>query len=229
MRIGIENRRADRNSPAELVPGDYVVVSINDTGTGMDDATLARAFDPFFTTKEVGSGSGLGLPMVQGFAAQSGGAVRIRSTPGVGTTVELWLPQAGGPPSEAFDDDRLGAELPRGAGNVLLCDDDDDVRRFLSVFLNSNGYAVCEASGPDAALRILEDTADVELLIVDYAMPGMNGLETIRQAWKRRPNLKALLVTGQAAALPGTAGVPLLRKPFTPADLARKLTEILAH
>ena len=229
MRIGIENRHTDRNSPADLAPGDYVVVSISDTGTGMDEATLARAFDPFFTTKEVGSGSGLGLPMVQGFAAQSGGAVRIRSAPGVGTTVELWLPQAGEPPSEGFGHDRLGAELPRGAANVLLCDDDDDLRRFLSVFLNSNGYAVREASGPDAALRILEDTAEVELLIVDYAMPGMNGLETIRQAWQRRPNLKALLVTGQAAALPGAAGVPLLRKPFTPADLAHKLTEILAH
>jgi signal transduction histidine kinase/CheY-like chemotaxis protein len=229
MRIGIENRRFDRNSPAELAPGDYVVLSINDTGTGMDEATLARAFDPFFTTKEVGSGSGLGLPMVQGFAAQSGGAIRIRSTPEVGTTVELWLPQAGEPPSEGFGHDRLGAELPRGAANILLCDDDDDVRRFLSVFLNSNGYVVREASGPDAALRIVADTPEVELLIVDYAMPGMNGLETIRQAWKRRPNLKALLVTGQAAALPEAADVPLLRKPFTPADLAQKLTEILAH
>jgi signal transduction histidine kinase/CheY-like chemotaxis protein len=229
MRIGIHNQRTDRNSPAELAPGDYVVVSISDTGTGMDETTLARAFDPFFTTKEVGSGSGLGLPMVQGFAAQSGGAVRMASTLGVGTTVELWLPQAGEPPSEAFGQDRHGAELPRGAANILLCDDDDDVRRFLSVYLNSTGYAVREASGPDAALRILEDTAEVELLIVDYAMPGMNGLETIRQAWKRRPDLKALLVTGQVAALPDAAGVPFLRKPFTPADLAQKLTEILAH
>ena len=103
------------------------------------------------------------------------------------------------------------------------------MRRFLNIFLNSNGYAVREASSPDAALRILEDTTEVELLIVDYAMPGMNGLETIRQAWKRRPNLKALLVTGQVAVLPEAAGVPLLRKPFTPTDLAQKLTEILVH
>jgi signal transduction histidine kinase len=100
LRIGLENRRADRGSPHQLAPGDYVVISISDTGTGMDEATLSRAFDPFFTTKEIGSGSGLGLPMVQGFAAQSGGAVQIRSRLGEGTTVELWLPRAHEPPSE---------------------------------------------------------------------------------------------------------------------------------
>ncbi len=106
LRIGLENRRADRGSPHQLTPGDYVVISISDSGTGMDEATLARAFDPFFTTKEIGSGSGLGLPMVQGFAAQSGGAVQIRSRPGEGTTVELWLPRAHEPPSEAVGGDQ---------------------------------------------------------------------------------------------------------------------------
>jgi signal transduction histidine kinase len=94
LHIGLENRRSDASSPRELAPGEYVVVSISDTGTGMDEAILARAFDPFFTTKEIGSGSGLGLPMVQGFAAQSGGAVQINSKPGEGSTIELWLPQA---------------------------------------------------------------------------------------------------------------------------------------
>ena len=94
LRIELHNQRLDSTSPAELSPGGYVLVSISDTGTGMDEATLAQAFDPFFTTKEVGSGSGLGLPMVQSFALQSGGAVHIRSSPGEGTTVELWLPQA---------------------------------------------------------------------------------------------------------------------------------------
>jgi signal transduction histidine kinase len=98
LRIDLQNRRTGDRSPAELSPGDYVVVSISDTGTGMDEETLARAFEPFFTTKELGTGSGLGLPMVQGFAAQSGGAVQIRSKLGGGTTAELWLPQADGPP-----------------------------------------------------------------------------------------------------------------------------------
>jgi signal transduction histidine kinase len=99
LRIDLQKRRAEPGSGLELAAGDYVVVSISDTGTGMDDATLVRAFEPFFTTKEVGTGSGLGLPMVQGFAAQSGGAVQIRSKLGEGTTVELWLPQAAEPPS----------------------------------------------------------------------------------------------------------------------------------
>jgi len=101
LHIGLHNRGLASTSPAELAPGGYILVAISDTGTGMDEATLAQAFDPFFTTKEVGSGSGLGLPMVQGFAMQSGGAVQIRSSPGQGTTVELWLPQAAQPPSEA--------------------------------------------------------------------------------------------------------------------------------
>jgi signal transduction histidine kinase len=101
LRIDLRNRRAGQNSPHELARGDYVVFSIADTGAGMDEATLARAFEPFFTTKEIGSGSGLGLSMVQGFAAQSGGTVRIRSKPGEGTTVELWLPRAEDPPSGA--------------------------------------------------------------------------------------------------------------------------------
>jgi signal transduction histidine kinase len=105
LRIRMENRRANRDSPSELPPGDYVVLSINDTGTGMDEATLARAFEPFFTTKEIGSGSGLGLPMVQGFAAQSGGDVRIHSKVGEGTTVELWLPAADEPPSQGAGSD----------------------------------------------------------------------------------------------------------------------------
>jgi signal transduction histidine kinase len=100
LRIDLQNSRTGDRSPPELLPGDYVVVSISDTGTGMDEETLARAFEPFFTTKELGIGSGLGLPMVQGFAAQSGGAVQIRSKLGEGTTVELWLPQANEPPPE---------------------------------------------------------------------------------------------------------------------------------
>jgi signal transduction histidine kinase len=106
LRICLQNRRANHGSPAELSPGEYVVLSISDTGTGMEEATLARAFEPFFTTKGVGSGSGLGLPIVQGFAAQSGGDVRIQSKGGEGTTVELWLPQADEPPSQATDDAR---------------------------------------------------------------------------------------------------------------------------
>jgi signal transduction histidine kinase len=116
LRIRLENRRPPDGSPGELPCGAFVVVSISDTGTGMDEATLARAFDPFFTTKEVGSGSGLGLPMVQGFAAQSGGAVQIRSKLGGGTTVELWLPATDEEPFQSGAD-HAGLSLPEGKGN----------------------------------------------------------------------------------------------------------------
>jgi signal transduction histidine kinase len=114
LHIGLQNCRANHRAPPELSPGEYIVVSISDTGTGMDKVTLARAFDPFFTTKEVGSGSGLGLPMVQGFAAQSGGAVRIQSKVGEGTAVELWLPRADEPPAEAASSDRSSLAAPEG-------------------------------------------------------------------------------------------------------------------
>jgi CheY-like chemotaxis protein len=228
MRIGLENHATDRSSPADLTRGEYVVISITDTGTGMDEVTLAQAFDPFFTTKEPGAGSGLGLPTVQGFAAQSGGAVRISSRPGAGTTVELWLPKAGEPPRYARDRERSESEIARGAAHILLCDDDDDVRHFIGEYLGSVGYTTHEANGPEAALTILERNAQIDLLIVDYAMPGMNGVETIRQARQRRPDLKPLLITGYAGAVGGgTEGIPLLRKPFAPAELARRVAEIL--
>jgi signal transduction histidine kinase/CheY-like chemotaxis protein len=229
LRVALKNRRTGRGSPPELPPGEYAVISIADNGAGMDEATLARVFDPFFTTKEAGTGSGLGLPMVQGFAAQSGGAVAIRSRLGVGTTVELWLPKADEPPQAASDraTDRQ-AEIRRGTANILLCDDDEDVRRFIRDFLASAGYAVQVANDGGAALRILEQTAEIELMIVDYAMPGMDGLETIRLARQQRPTVKPLLITGYDGAVAGnTTGVALLRKPFAPAELARVVAEIL--
>ncbi len=164
--------------------------------------------------------------MVQGFSVQSGGTVRIRSKPGVGTTVELWLPQADEPASGKAGDRSL-LEIGRGTTCALLCDDDDDVRPFLSEFLRSIGYTVHEASGAEAAIHILESRAEVDLLIVDYAMPGMNGIETIRQARLRRPDLRSLLITGHAG-VPSNAGVPLLRKPFAPDELAQRVAEILA-
>jgi Histidine kinase-, DNA gyrase B-, and HSP90-like ATPase len=124
LRIGLENRSVDRQSPARFPPGNYIVISISDTGTGMDEVTLARAFDPFFTTKQIGSGSGLGLPMVQGFAAQSGGALQIWSKLAEGTTVELWLPQVDGPPRRSPIDLRWC----RKTLSLRVFDDYDDVR-----------------------------------------------------------------------------------------------------
>jgi signal transduction histidine kinase len=229
LRVSLRNQWASLNSPLGLHPGDYVHISISDTGTGMDDATLSQAFDPFFTTKEVGSGSGLGLPMVQGFVGQSGGAVQIRSQQGQGTTVELWLPRAAETPPEARAGNSPGSTVSKGLANILLCDDDHDVRRFLGELLRSNGYLVREAGSAEAAFRILEDSATMDLLIVDYAMPGINGLEIIREAWRQRPSLKTLLITGDTSAVPDrSSGAPILRKPFKPAELSQTVAAILA-
>jgi CheY-like chemotaxis protein len=113
--------------------------------------------------------------------------------------------------------------------NILLCDDDHDVRRFLSELLKSDGYTVCEASTPEGAFSILEDGAAVDLLIVDYAMPEINGMEVIRQAWRKRPSLRTLLITGDAGAVSvDAAGAPLLRKPFRPAEFSQTVATLLA-
>jgi CheY-like chemotaxis protein len=230
LRIGLADPHLDSVAPPELVGGHYVVIKIVDTGAGMDEATLARAFDPFFTTKELGVGAGLGLPTVQGFAAQSGGAVRLSSQLGAGTTVELWLPKADSLPPEI----RAAAVAPPGSealpGNtrVLLCDDDDGVRRFVSDYLDSIGCTVHQASRGEAALRVLDGDTAIDLLIVDYAMPGMNGAETVREARQRRPGLKALMITGHVAAARDAGAVAILQKPFSPAELVRRVVELVA-
>jgi signal transduction histidine kinase len=230
LQIACENRRAETaNAPGDLATGDYVIVSVSDTGTGMTEVTLAHAFEPFFTTKETGRGSGLGLSMVQGFAAQSGGAVQIDSSLGNGTTVDLWLPQAEGPPTT-----RVSAEpdefvtRPRLA-RILVCDDDGDVRSLVGELLRDLGHTVWEAPNPALALQILERERPVDLLLVDYAMPEMNGQSVIDRARASQPGLRTLLMTGYAEALRnnGVLGVPVLRKPFKAAELSRRIAEIL--
>jgi PAS domain S-box-containing protein len=226
LRIAIENRRAGASD--RLTPGDYVVVAVSDTGSGIDETTLARVFEPFFTTKEVGKGSGLGLPMVQGFAVQSGGDVRIRSKLGEGTTVELWLPRAGARPIDKAVESGTVKSAP-GAGRILLCDDDADVRRFASEFLTGCGYAVHEANGPSAALRVLDGGAHIDCLVVDFAMPEMSGTTLAEEARRRRPGLKVLMITGHTEpAVYEIGGLAILRKPFKPAALAARLAEVLS-
>jgi signal transduction histidine kinase len=229
MRLSLDNSRTSRGMPAGLAPADYVILSIADTGTGMDEATLARAFDPFFTTKEAGSGSGLGLPMVQGFAVQSGGGVQIQSRLGEGTRVEVWLPRADEAPAVRVSAHRSDVIGSQHGAQILLCDDDPDIRGILGEVLQTEGYVLHLANSPSATLRILEGTAEIDLLIVDYALPEMNGLELIREACQRRPSLKTLLITGDVGALSGgMSSVPLLPKPFGPAELGQKVAGILA-
>jgi signal transduction histidine kinase/CheY-like chemotaxis protein len=228
LRIKSEARHVESGGPPDLASGDYVVVSISDTGTGMDAETLARAFEPFFTTKEIGHGSGLGLPMVQGFAAQSGGTVQIESAPGRGTKVELWLPRARAPSADAEVErpTKTGASAP---ARILVCDDDQGVREFVGAALRECGHTVWEADGPTAALRILEKERPIDLLLVDYVMPEMNGVAVSKRALDRQPGLKLLLMTGDAAALCAgdVAGLPLLPKPFKIAQLNERVAKSL--
>jgi signal transduction histidine kinase len=228
LRIVLANCPAGEERPAELLPGDYVIVRVSDTGTGMDAATLAHAFEPFFTTKEVGRGSGLGLAMVQGFAVQSGGSVRIESAPGKGTEVSLWLPRA---TQEAANEVPSNAAPPRSTDGIriLVCEDDPDLLSFVAETLRDAGYSVREAETPVAALRLLKQDKP-GLLLSDYAMPGMNGAAFIAEARRLQPGIKVLLMSGHADALTGKGApdVPLLPKPFAPAALTRRVADILA-
>ena len=228
--IDVENRRAEfGGSPPDLVSGDYVTVSVSDTGTGMNSETLARAFEPFFTTKEAGRGSGLGLSIVHGFAAQSGGSVGITSSLGNGTKVDLWLPRAAGEPINCADPEpELFITEPTSA-RILVCDDDADVRAVVAASLRDSGYVVWEAESPTLAFEILERERPIDLLVADYAMPEMNGLAVIDRAQTRQHGLRVLLMSGHAEILHagGVSGIPLLAKPFKAAELKRRIAETL--
>ena len=231
LQIACENRRVEAsNAPPDLAAGDYVIVTVSDTGTGMSDATLAHAFEPFFTTKEAGRGSGLGLSMVQGFAGQSGGAVQIASSLGEGTRMTLWLPCAEGRSAETLSLEAGGSGLGSSQARVLICDDDGDVRAFVGTLLRSNGCRVWEANNPAVALQILKRERPIDLLLVDYVMPEMSGTAVIDRARTYQPGLKTLLITGYAEALraDGVSGTPVLSKPFKGTELSKRITEILA-
>jgi signal transduction histidine kinase/CheY-like chemotaxis protein len=228
--IKAEHRQAQYDD-THSVPacGDYVVVSVLDTGTGMDAATLERAFEPFFTTKEVGRGSGLGLSIVHGFAAQSGGLVQISSSLGRGTKVDLWLPRTNGTAVQYAEHEQEPDGTDPYQGRILVCDDDTDVRSVVGAYLRDVGYTVWEADNPTVALEILETERPLDVFIVDYAMPEMNGLTAIERARAGQHGLKVLLMSGHADILQagGLGGIPLLAKPFKVADLQKQITKLL--
>ena len=207
-----------------LAPGRYVRLGVADTGQGMDAGTLARAAEPFFTTKGAGKGTGLGLSMVHGLAAQSGGTLRIDSEPGGGTRIDLYLPQA--EPAQACEPPAEPApSLPAAAGRakVLLVDDDVLVSDGTAAMLEDLGHAVVEANSAAAALRLLEVTPDIDIVITDHAMPGMTGVEFARVVRDRYPALPIVLATGYAelpAGLGADLGLIRLAKPFLQRDLA---------
>jgi signal transduction histidine kinase/ActR/RegA family two-component response regulator len=233
MQVGgtlkVETRNATRAAPRfpEDPPvGDYVAVSVSDTGTGMTDEIRAKVFEPFFTTKEVGRGSGLGLSQVLGFAKQSGGGVGIDSRLGEGTLVHIYLPRAEAMLANfATAPVRTGAaEPPRGL-TILLIDDDNAVREVTRAILHDLGYLVLEAGSGGAALDLIEREPKIDLMVADFAMPGMNGAELARLAQAKRPSLPVLFVTGFAdrTALAGISEAQIISKPFIDDELARKV------
>jgi CheY-like chemotaxis protein len=212
----------------ELADGDYLLLSVSDTGVGMPEDVRARAFDPFFTTKGVGKGTGLGLSQVYGIAKQAGGAARIESDAATGTTVTVYLPQAG---QAAAVQVRSHDDAPVVAGaRILIVDDDEGVRSYVAEALDHLGYACLQAADGPSGLQMLQAEA-VDLLILDYAMPGMTGAEVAGAALRQLPDLPILFTSGYAesAALEAAVGRPaqLLRKPFDTETLARRVHEVI--
>jgi CheY-like chemotaxis protein len=219
---------------AEVTPGDYAMLAVTDTGTGMPPEVIERAFEPFFTTKGVGKGSGLGLSMIYGFAKQSGGHLKIYSEVGHGTTLRLYLPRQLAPAvAQAANAAPAPDQHPRGGETILVVEDDPQVRNFVVQQLRALGYTVLEAGDGPQARRLLESDAPIDLLLTDVVMPGsITGRELAESARQRRPDLKTLYTSGytensivhQGKLDPG---VHFLSKPFRRQELALKVREVL--
>jgi signal transduction histidine kinase/CheY-like chemotaxis protein len=217
----------------DLKPGQYVMLAVTDTGTGIAPDVLAQVFEPFFTTKPEGQGTGLGLSMVYGFVKQSGGHVKIYSEPGHGTTVKIYLPR-----STQGEDRPVGMEdagVRGGDETILVAEDDDDVRETVVVMLADLGYRVLRARDAESALSIIESGIAVDLLFTDVVMPGpMRSPELARKAAERQPGLAVLFTSGytENAIVHGgrlDEGVELLSKPYTREALARRVRHVLAQ
>ncbi|MDH4323804.1 MAG: PAS domain S-box protein [Betaproteobacteria bacterium] len=220
-----------RPAVPDLDPGEYAVVSVSDTGTGMPPEVAARAIEPFFTTKEVGKGSGLGLSMVYGFARQSGGSVQLQSEVGKGTSVRLYLPL----PADAapVDAARSSGATPLGSEAVLVVEDDVSVRAIAVGFLTRLGYRVHQAADAESALQILRGRPEIDLLFTDLALPGVNGAVLAQQARALRPDLGVLYTTGYASGsilehLPKPERDAVLPKPYRREELAFVVRRALA-
>ncbi len=221
--------RVEKDWCEDLKPGSYIVISVADTGTGIAPELLDKVFDPFFTTKSIGKGTGLGLSQVYGIARQSGGTTRIESELGTGTVIEVWLPLANVDAEKIVDGDAAEDVGKGGYEKILVIDDDPDVRRFIVQCLEALDYRVTQAEHGEAGLARL-DADQPNLLIVDFAMPGMNGAAVAAEARRRRPGLPVIMVTGYAdtCAVEDVIGTDsVLRKPFKVNDLARTMRRAL--
>jgi two-component system, cell cycle sensor histidine kinase and response regulator CckA len=228
--VQVSGARADAG--LDLEPGSYSMLVVSDTGHGMDGATRSRAFEPFFTTKKPGEGTGLGLATVYGIVKQSGGSIRLDSTPGKGAVFTLYFPKAW------QRDQQETPALPspdhvNGSETILLVEDEDVVRDLVRKMLEQGGYTILEACDAKEALSLSkEHVTGIDLLLTDVVMPGMNGRELAERIWFTRPETRVLYMSGYTDLRvfdpevldPGSA---FLHKPFTFAELAGKVREIL--
>ncbi len=215
---------------AEVVPGDYVMCAVTDTGIGMSPAVRARVFEPFFTTKQVGKGTGLGLATCHGIVKQAGGHIWVYSEPGAGTTFKVYLPRIDAPIHQPPPVSRA-ATLPSGIETVLVVEDEDLVRAMTTTALRSLGYAVLEAENGEAALE-MAGANRIDLLVTDVVMPRMSGRELAEKLALRHPSMKVLYVSGyadQAVVRHGVLeeGIQFLAKPFSPRTLAKRVRDLL--
>ena len=220
------------DGPPDLLPGDYVVLSVTDSGVGMTPAVLARAFDPFFTTKPLGRGTGLGLSMVYGFVQQSGGQVLLRSKEGHGTTVTIYLPRHREDANHMAEAEIGAVSDSRGTpadAVVLVVEDEPDVRMIVVDLLEDVGYTVLAADDGAFGLRILDFETRIDLLVTDVGLPGgINGRQLADAARQRRPDLKVLFITGYAEGSAADSGLldegmQIMTKPFSLTAFASKV------
>jgi CheY-like chemotaxis protein len=217
----------------DVAPGQYVMIAVSDTGSGMDGDTLGRAFEPFFTTKDIGQGTGLGLSQVYGFIKQSRGHVKLYSELGQGTAVKLYLPRLLGDRPDAASTQEANP-IPAGHGEtILVVEDEPSVRDHSVSVLRDLGYRVLAAADGHSALRMLARPTEVEVLFTDIGLPGgMNGRQLAEAARRKRPELKVVYTTGYARNAITHGGVlepgtELLPKPFSYAALAAKIRAVL--
>jgi CheY-like chemotaxis protein len=227
--LGAEHDADGRNPSGLQTP--HVLISVRDSGCGMDKATQQRMFEPFFTTKEKGKGTGLGLTTVQGIIAQCGGHISVESTPGIGTCMNVHLPRATRSLETAIDSDGPGGET--GTETLLVVEDEPEVRRTVCRLLGLYGYRILEASGPTHALELFRQCQPgVDLLLTDVIMPEMNGKELHEKIAELQPGIKVIFMSAythgaidQSGILP--EGVNFLQKPFTPEALSSKVRRAL--
>jgi CheY-like chemotaxis protein len=214
----------------EVVPGDYVLLAVSDTGTGMPPEVAARAFEPFFTTKQEGHGTGLGLSQVFGWVKQSGGHIKIYSEVGHGTTIKLYLPRAEA--QNAQLPQRAAVTTPTGNETILVVDDNPNVRKAVVRQLHDLGYRTIEAESGPAALTLVHDGARFDLLLTDVVMPGgITGYDLADELRQTQPDLKVLFTSGYTELAASTnhsrSDAPLLSKPYRKQDLGRAVRAAL--